>query len=67
MIKLKNPIGKDRSQLLRELMYHYMMIYGESDADARRSIGRDLRNFLDIEDAEKRLSLIMAKKGKRNA
>ena len=58
---------KDRSQLLRELMDHYVMTYGESDADARRSIGRDLRNFLDIEDAEERLSLIMAKKGKRNA
>ena len=58
---------KDRSQLLKELMDHYVMTYGESDADTRRSIGRDLRNFLDIEDAEERLSLIMAKKGKRSA
>ena len=39
---------KDRSQLLRELMDHYVMPYGESDA-------------------EERLSLIMAKKGKRSA
>jgi len=47
-------LKKDKSELLREIVYHYAMTYAESDAEARRSIGRDLRNFMDIENPMER-------------
>lgn len=48
---------KDRSELLREMIDHYMMKYGINDPEARRAIKRDLTQFIDIDDAVERQRL----------
>ena len=55
-------LKKNNTEILHELMFYYRMKYSLDDRKARRSIGRDLRRYMDVEDTVRRRDLVIAKK-----